>query len=258
MRPLLLLLFACCAAPPALWSSDELSAEEIADRALETAERAAASNLELRYRWRHQFTSVKPGGGGEVVASSSYRVYPVDGEPFYELVKVDGEPADEDDLRREAKLREKFRSRMGGRDAIVFNRELVSRYELSLEGRRLFRGRPAWVIEFAPREDAPPVNRSVDYALNHSQGWFWIDAEDFGLARIDFALREQVSVWAGVLGSVEVFEGSFVQRRLEPGGWLPERMTLQMEGRALLSSLDQALELDWNDYEPVRDQPVRD
>lgn len=222
----------------------------IVDRALAAAERSAADGLELRYRWRHTNTTTKPSDDGSATRSE-YQVYPVAGEPFYELVEIDGQAATGNDLQREAKMREKFRDRVGGRSGIAFDRSLVARYKLSLEGRRLLNGRLSWVIAFAPLDDPPPVERSVDYALNHCSGRFWIDVEDSGLARIDFSLREKVRVWAGVLGAVDVFEGSFVQQRVEPGGWLPASMDLSMDGRALFSSLEQTVSLEWSDYRPI-------
>ncbi len=205
----------------------------------------------MRRRWRHVNRTFKPVRGGEQLVESVYVVSPVDGEPYYDLVEVDGRPAGEADRAQEEKLRKKFRDRVGGRSGIAFDRALIERYTLRLEGRRPLNGRLSWVVAFAPLETPPPVERAVDYALNHCRGRFWIDAEDYGLARIEFKLEEKVGVWAGLLGSVEAFEGSYTQTQLEPGGWLPESMDLRMAGRALLSSLDRRVEMRWCDYSPV-------
>lgn len=236
-----------CSLAPAVLGAEPPSAESILDRALVAAEAAVERNLELRYRWRHINSTRKPKESTRKV----FRVRPVEGEPFYELVEINGRPPDEDDLEREAALRESFRSRVGGRRGIVFDRQLMSRYRVALVGRRSHHGRPTWLLSFEPRDETPPVRRSVDHALNQSSGLLWIDAEDYGLARIDFTLRRPVKVWAGVLGEVQVFEGSFEQQRVEPGGWLPSSLDLRVEGRALFSSLDQEVDLEWSDYRPV-------
>lgn len=244
MRLVVWLLCLLTTAPAA---AEPLSAQQILERALTVAERAIEDKLELRYRWRHVNLTRRPNESTQKI----FRVRPVDGEPFYELVEINGRPASEEDLEREATLRERFRSRVGGRRGIVFDRELMSRYRVELEGLRMLNGRQNWALSFEPVEQAPPVRRSVDHALNHSGGLLWIDAEDFGVARIDFALREPVKVWAGVLGELHSFEGAFQQERVEPGGWLPASLELSMEGRALFSSLDRVVDLEWSGYRPA-------
>jgi len=229
------------------------SIETILERALAVAERARENDLELRYRWRHINVTRRPGGESAEKSRDVYRVYPRDGEPFYELIEHNGKPATPKDLAREAELRAKFRDRVGGRGGIAFDHDLVERYQVRLEGRSELHGRSAWILAFSPLDDPPSVERPVDYALNHSRGRFWIDVEDYGLARIDFELQEDVSIWAGILGSIKVFEGNFEQQRVEPGGWLPRSMELRMEGRALFSSLDQNATLAWTDYERVEE-----
>ena len=74
-----------------------------------------------------------------------------------------------------------------------FDRELISRYRATLVGREKLNGRMAYLLEFEPKSKKLPVNHRIDYALNNSRGQVWIDAEDYGVARIEFHLMKRPS-----------------------------------------------------------------
>jgi hypothetical protein len=114
---------------------------------------------------------------------------------------------------------------------VRFNRDLVDRYDMTLLGEETVRGHRCWTIGFEPREGKLPVRRRIDTALNKSAGRFWISQEDYGLVRIEFAMREPYKYWGGILAIIHDTEASIEFRRLGDDVWLPEDfdMTFNIE-----------------------------
>jgi len=181
----------------------------------------------------------------------------VGGEPFYELLERDGEPATERDLRKEAQRRARFRETLESDDGMAhetglgfaISEAMLARYDFELAGRHPEHG---WQLTFRPKAGDLPERRRIDQVLNRLEGVLWIDPDDFGLTRAEFSLREPLRIWAGMLGSLTSFEGRFEQIRLAPGDWLPSKLRLEMDGWAPFYSLSRRVELDWTGYEPVR------
>ena len=260
-RPLILISAGALLAPilGAASRGADPTVREIVDRTLERSRRIEEQGLKLRWTYSHRYHKQELDGG-EVAKEirDVYSVRPRDGEPFYELIEHNGRPATAEDRRREAKLREKFRKQFrsdqdtaAGHSGFEFDRELTERFQAELVGRRILNGRSMFVLKFWPREGKLPVNRRMDYALNKTMGEFWIDAEDYQLARVDFHLMEPVKVWAGVLGSIPMLRGTLQLERVDEGLWLPKKMHLKMLGRVLFSSVDQVVDLEWFDFKPV-------
>jgi len=260
MPRLLLLLTVAAVAHAANLPSPTPTARQVIDRALAAAEFDQAAKPALNYRFDHLYVKRKAASGEmREQRRDRYQVVPGDGEHRYELVETGGRAATRDDLAREEKLRRKFRSQMRtdddhehGRTGFEFDQELVDRYRFRLEGPGAVEGRKAWVVEFSPRSDDLPVDRRIDYALNQLTGRMYFDQEECRLVRVEFRLASQVKVWQGLLGSVRELDGRLEFARVEPGVWLPRRMTLNSSGRMLFESLDQEVEMVWSNFERAR------
>ncbi len=234
------------------------SAAQILERALECAERANDGAVFAQYGAIHTSRTVMLNDAGEASETrlDVYRVRPVDGEAFYELLERDGRAATRRDLEREARRKQRFREHLESEGDLAHETGLgfaltsavVERYDFELAGRHPDYG---WTLHFSPKPGVPPVRRRIDQVLNRLAGTLWIDPEDFGLTRAEFSLGEPLKIWAGLLGSLARFDGRFEQVRLAPGHWLPHRLQLEMGGWVPFQSLRRRVELDWRDYEPA-------
>ncbi len=229
-------------------TASELSVDQIIDRAVERAEKQhqtlAANHHELIER-----TVVRSlDADGEIVKreTSVSRVYAVEGARFEELIQVDGRPLNEKERRDERKKKEKFIQEVRERKAegkhpqpedemaVRFNRELVERYDMTLGGEETVRGHRCWVIGFQPRSGELPVRRRIDRALNKSAGRFWISQDDYGLVRIEFAMREPYKYWGGLLATIHDTQATIEFQRLGEDVWLPEDFDMTFDIEVLM------------------------
>lgn len=231
------------------------SPEQIVERAVDAVDRAREAERALEYRFEHVYERT---AGPEQGEADRYEVEPLGDEHFYRLVERNGRPASTEDLRREERLKTKFRGLFRSEDderagaGFELDRKLLERYRVVLLGEAEIEGRSAWAVGFRPREDSsPPIERRIDYALNRLEGVLWIDREDYGLAGAEFRLSREVKVWGGLLADVDRLEGRIRMTRLEPGLWMPAAMELELTGRVLFDSLDRGVRMSWFNFERV-------
>lgn len=248
--------------PAALLGADALpSAGEIIAKALARAKSQKEQGREtaFQYRYRNRRTKLDSNGKPASTEERLYRVYPLHGEPYYELIEVDGKPPDAKEREKERKRQREFREERAKNargektndERVAFDKDLIERYTSTVERVEELNGRRTYVLRFQPREGELPVRKRIDHALNNSSGRLWIDAEEFGVARVEFDLLRPVKFWGGLIGSIRDLDGRLEFTRLEGGVWHPKHMEVQMEGRVLWNSLDQKMVMDWFDFRPA-------
>lgn len=114
-------------------------------------------------------------------------------------------------------------------------RAWLKRFEFTLAGRELLNGREAWVVDFKPAADQPPVSGVKEKFLSRTAGRFWVDTGDGWLARIQFRLIEPVTVAGGLVGALKHCEVAIRRERTASGVWFTRLLEWQIEGRALFS-----------------------
>lgn len=161
-----------------------------------------------------------------------YRISPENGEPVTRIVTINGRPATEkDDVRRSSARETGEKSR-----TLSLSADLLSRYEFTFVREELFADRPAWVLSFAPKPNAPD-DAFLDRLINAMCGTMWIDKEDHQLAKADIRLGKRVSFFGGIAGAIEKLDMTLIQRRIEPAVWLGEAVHIDFTGRKLLSAI---------------------
>lgn len=246
-------------------------ASEIISKAVEWAKWHREQKFYRQWTFDHLNTTrhLDDADAVESTETRLFRVYPLAGEQFYEMVRRDGEPLSASDRRKEEKRKREFiekaekkaRSRSqggpgqdgGGEDEseFEFNRELVSRYHAEVVGMEEIAGRSAYVLRFEPRDGPLPVRRRTDHALNRSRGRLWIDSKDFVVLQVEFELIEPVRMWGGILGSLSRLRGRLTLTELGGGAWHYEHLDLYMKGRVLIKSFHEDMRLEWKNFEPV-------
>jgi hypothetical protein len=243
--------------------TDQPTAEEIIDRAIARSDRQFESLVDAMFESEKVSNVQSLNGDGEITNTDQtrYRQYPLAGALFEEMVAKDGQALSEKDLRKEQDKKKEFVREVEKRTAkgehpqpetepgIRFNNEFVERYQLEIEGDEMVRGHLCWVITFQPKPGKLPVRNRMDRALNQSTGRFWVSQDDYGLARIEFALRKPFKYWGGFLAVIRNTDGILDNKRVEPDVWMPSTFELKLDLKVMMvKSIRRLISISWTDY----------
>jgi hypothetical protein len=192
---------------------------------------------------------------------SKLRQYPLQGALYEELIEKDGRRLNPKELRDEAKKKQKFIGEVQKRrdrgehpqpergPDVRFNQEFISRYSMEIAGSETLRGHHCWLIEFKPREGKLPVRKRIDRALNQSTGKIWISQDDYGVVRLEFALRKPFKYWGGLVAVIRNTDGILDFERVEPNIWLPVGFDLKLDIKVMLfKNIRKHFTKRWSDY----------
>ena len=238
----------------------------IIDRALERAAWAEEQGFETRYRRAMTQRVQRFDGDGEVTDEETrlYRVEPYRDALFLRLTARDGEPIGARDRLEEEKRWAEFQAELDDPrkraerereeeeeedNEIKFDEELVGRYTATLDGVQDLRGRPSYVISFAPRPGNLPVRRRIDHALNKSRGEAWIDRETYEIAQVSFQMMERVRLWWGILGSISNATGRLERAPIAGDVWLNTELDIYFHVRVLFRTTRRNQTNQWSEFE---------
>lgn len=155
-------------------------------------------------------------------------------------VKRDTADADAEDRREQDELLARRRAQM------VVD-EVVNTLQFDLVRREVRDGRPAIVISFAGRPNARPSTREGRLAKVFS-GHLWVDEATRELMHLEGVAGNDVSFGGFVAKVYEGTKAVVVRQEIEPGVWMPTRLTLTGDVRALFrkAKIDHVIE--WFDY----------
>ena len=262
--PVVALLCATSLPASAETPAPDVDARAIVLAALERAARNVDEGVELRYRSSMSREVRRYDGDGRVedVSRGDYEVVPLDGARYERRLTVDGRPLNAreraDERRREDDFREARRRALEDEDdedapddEIVFDEELIARYDVTFEAEEEFRGRPSYRISFEPRPGRLPVRRRIDHALNKARGQIWIDKETYEAARVEFELIDRVRLWWGILGHIMQARGSLDRGPVLGDLWGYLQLETYSDVRVLFSRRRRADIRRWHDHEPL-------
>ena len=255
--------------PPPLQSdaADSENARTLVVKALKQAKWNEEQRFPSRFRSLMTRTMRRFDSDGEITEEDigDYEVAPIDGAPYERRLTVNGRPLSQEEqegeLSREAEFREELRKQReypkdqesDEDNRLVFNEELIERYEFILESTETFRGRQSYRISFRPRPGNLPVRRRIDYALNKAKGLIWLDCETLEAARIEFELIEKVRLWWGVFGNIANARGSLDRGPVLRNIWSHLQLETYTDIRVLLSRTRRAEIRQWHSYALIAD-----
>jgi hypothetical protein len=259
----LILIFADAPAKESTLLNNGLTAQEIIDHAVAKAEAQYESLVAAMFESVAVTTTKSLDGDGKVTKKewTKRRQYPLQGALFVELVEKNGRPLNDKELHDEEKIKRDFIREVEERisrgehpqpesePGIRFNHEFVQRYQLTLEGNEIIRGHRCWVIRFEPQNGKLPVRNRMDRALNQSTGKFWVSQDDYGLARVEFALRKPFKYWGGFLAVIRNTDGSMDYTQVEPDIWLPLHFDLKLDLKIMMvKNIRRHISIDYTGY----------
>ena len=210
------------------------TADQIIDRFVSASEDPALESKRIAFSFRRHsaVTYLDSKGQSKNRVERIYDVGPEKGQTVARLVMINGHPAsNKDDVQKSSARQTGEKSR-----TLKFSKELMDRFNFSLEQTREFNGRSVYLVGFTAKADAPAVG-FFDKLINAMHGILWIDQDEFQLVRADIHLGQKISFFGGLAGAIEKLDLSISQKRLEPGVWLPELTVIDFDGRKFFSDL---------------------
>jgi hypothetical protein len=214
--------------------AESLTADQIIEKFIAASEDSASTAKKncFGYRRSSQVDYLDSQGKTKNKVERIYQVKPVNGKPMTKLLLINGKPAVErEDSRRSPARQTGEKSR-----TLHFDKELMEHYQFTLAEPAVMDGRRLHVLRFSAKSDAES-DGFFERLLNAMQGTLWIDQEDFQLVKADVHLGQKISFFGGLAGAIEKLDLTLVQKRLEPGVWLPELTLINFNGRKLFSDM---------------------
>jgi hypothetical protein len=142
----------------------------------------------------------------------------------------------------------------GGQNGVSFDRDLLQRFDFTVQKREMLNGRSTFLLTFVPKTPAWPVRRLQDRLLNRAAGSLWIDEQEAELVKADLYLSEPVSF--GILGAADVIRFSFERSYVSGAGWLTHWIETNFKGRKFVIPIQVRRRVDCSDYkaEPPSEQ----
>jgi hypothetical protein len=116
------------------------------------------------------------------------------------------------------------------------NPELIARYDFKIEQRLEINQRPTLEISFRPKAKRLPASKLIERIYNETSGTFWIDEEEFEVARAYFSLQSEVAVFGGIAGVLRSGEIKVRRVRLADGVWFNHVTDGDIRGRKFFES----------------------
>ena len=252
---------AFCPCPVA--AEENLSADEIVERAVDRAERQDRSMVEAHYKSEAVTQSRSLDASDRITDTETIKSiqYPLHGAVFEELVEKDGRPLNEKEIKKEEERKRDFirdveiRRTRGDyiqptkEERIRFNREFTERYLYKIEGTETIREHTCWAVSFKPKPGDLPVRNRMDRALNQMTGTLWVSEEDYGLVRVEFTLRKPFKYWGGFLAVIRKTDGWVDYTRVDSNVWLPLHFHLNLDLRVMMfKNIRRLIIKDWFRY----------
>ena len=252
--------------PPSISGSDTDVAEypsagTIIERVIERAKLQDETGVELEFESLILTTVDSFNGDGQVTKTETalHKRYALEGALYEELVRRNGQPLTDEEIRDEQKEREKFadevreRARRGeeietnDERQVRFDRDLIDRFQASVTGVEDIRGESAWVLSFEPRPGKLPEKTRIDKALNRSSGRLYIAQRDYGVMRIEFEMQKPLRYLWGLIATLKRAVGRLEFARVEPDIWLPHTFDLEIDLRVFFRNRHQQVVREWVD-----------
>jgi hypothetical protein len=241
----------------------EIDVQEIIDRAIVRAQAQEDAVTQFESMMLSVIESLDGKGVVKKEEKAVYRRYPILGAVYDEMIEKNGRPLTEKELATEQKQKEKFVREVQKRTArgeppqpeeeqrIRLDQEFISRYRLELMGAEVVRGHPCWIVYIEPRDGKLPVRRRIDHALNKSTGRIWITQDDYGVARVEFEMREPFRYWGGLVATIRNTAGRLNFEPVDADVWMPVDFALELDMRIFFKNIRRRIKTTWSDYQRV-------
>jgi hypothetical protein len=224
-----------------------LSPEEIMQKAVQRAESPLSHEARPDYRYTKRSVTEELDKHGTVKDRTEkvFEVAVISGLSHLRLVGFNGQKLSAAELKKQddreaaerARLAHSKPGQKGDERENFLTSELVARFKFTLLGMESVNGRPAFKLSYEPRDTNAPARKIAERFLNQMAGTVWIDAREFEIARAEVHLLAEVTLWAGIIGTLRECSYTLERTRLRDGTWFNHSSRGIFEGRKLLDSM---------------------
>jgi hypothetical protein len=155
--------------------------------------------------------------------------------------------AREDDEDRTSRERDEALARQRAQMMIT---DVVNTLEFHVVRREMRNGVPAIVVTFAARPGARPVTREGRTARVF-KGSIWIHEAAREVMHVEAVATDDVSYGGFIAKMYEGTAATVVRAEIDPGVWMPTRVKLDGEARALFRKMKIEFLVEWFEYERI-------
>ena len=177
-----------------------------------------------------------------------------------ELARQDAEHAarvkriasDTNDDSPQARERRRNEDLLASRRAQMIVEDVIATLHFDLTKREFRGGRAQIVIAFAAKPGARPLTREGKL-MKAFRGNIWVDEASREIVEAHATAIDDVGFGGGLVAKIyEGMESSVERREIEPGVWMPTRLTLRGDVRAIFrkARIDHVVE--WFDYRAIQ------
>jgi hypothetical protein len=190
-----------------------------------------------------------------------YRTVWIQGKPFNQLIKKNGQVLDASDRAKESKRKSDFLKEQQGtadKSGSCLEQEvkkirwwyIYTRYDYTFEP--LETG-ATYVISFIPKAENFSTETRIEKILKEVRGKLWID-KDFNIFKAEASLQRSVDFGFGLIAKIDKMHTKFTQQKFHEM-WVPASLRTTFQARiALVHNERKELQVDW--FEPfVRSSP---
>jgi len=130
--------------------------------------------------------------------------------------------------------------------------DVVSVLQFDLARRETRRGVQTIVVTFAAKPDARPLTREGRIARAF-KGSAWVDEANREVIDVEAVAVDDVSFGGFIAKLYEGMTATLERRQIEPGVWMPVKVTMGGEARALFRKVAIDFSVEWFDYRKLGD-----
>ena len=235
-------ILACSATLLAQTQATLPDAREIARCSIAATERNWRTRIQYSYLERDETRRLSVDGRTQSQDVGISKIVPINGVPFEELVEHNGRPptAEEkakqnvkaDKLKHETPEERAVRLRKEKQESASLTHDVLQAFDYRLVGTESINGRPAFVLQAAPRPGYRPESK-YGKMIARVEGKIWVDQQDLTWVKVD---GQVIQPFAMGLFLARVLRGSHItmeQTRVAGGIWLPKQIEVRANAKVL-------------------------
>ena len=130
----------------------------------------------------------------------------------------------------------KTRDRKGKKESKELGEEIFRKFQYTLEGEEVLRGRTNFVLRFTGKPGANGGEMG-ERLLRLFEGRMWVDATDFELSKVDAHLGRKFDVLGGIAATIQKLDFRMERQPIADGLWETGLVATEIQGRKVLSAM---------------------
>lgn len=242
---------------------------ELVRRSVAATERNFRQSDNYAFVERDVTEKLDSGGAVKSRTARRYAVSMIDGAPYRRLMAVNGKPLTREAGRREMVKMEAERNRRLAESKadrakriatyerehnqeLSMLREMADAFQYTLAGEEVVNGRPAYVLEAAPKPGYAPKTRDTK-VLTSMRGKLWIDKADRQWVKVEAEVIRPVSFY--MIASVGPGTKFLLEQSPVGGGvWQPAHFAARVDSSVLWVSRNSNRDERYTDYHRIEKQ----